>query len=129
MKGSNFIPLDMFPSRAIKNVNLYKKTIKNALESNQNMLRVWGGGIYEYDIFYDLCDENGIMIFHDFMFANSIYPFDTKEIKENIKEEINDNVKRIGHHPSIVHWSGNNEIFSGKDYWMKILNYTSLEIK
>jgi beta-mannosidase len=73
------------------------------------MLRVWGGGHYELDKFYELCDEKGIMLWHDFMFANTLYPV-TNAFLANVQEEIIENVKRLRNHASVVFWCGNNEI-------------------
>ena len=73
------------------------------------MLRVWGGGHYELYKFYELCDEKGIMLWHDFMFANTLYPV-TNTFLENVQEEIIENVKRLRNHASVVFWCGNNEI-------------------
>lgn len=73
-----------------------------------NQLRVWGGGVYESDLFYRLADKYGIMIWQDFMFACNMYPA-TKSFLDNVREEVAQNVKRLKHHPSIVLWAGNNE--------------------
>jgi len=106
-KGANYIPCDIFPSRVTE--EHYKKVVQAAVDANMNMLRVWGGGIYEEDIFYDLCDENGIMVWQDFMFACHSYP-GYKEFLESVKNEAIDNVKRLRNHPCLVIWCGNNEI-------------------
>ncbi|MCG8581799.1 MAG: glycoside hydrolase family 2 protein [Bacteroidales bacterium] len=106
-KGANYIPNDSFLPRVTKED--YKKVVADAVDANMNMLRIWGGGIYEDDYFYELCDRNGIMVWQDFMFACSMYPGDGKML-ENIKHEAIDNVKRLRNHPSIVLWCGNNEI-------------------
>jgi beta-mannosidase len=106
-KGANWSPLSSFPS-AIPD-STYVNRLKSVKEANMNMLRVWGGGIYERDLFYDLCDENGIMIWQDFMFANSMYPGDEVFV-ENVREEVRQQVNRLQVHPSIVLWNGNNEI-------------------
>ncbi len=106
-KGANYIPCDIFPSRVSE--EHYREVIQAAVDANMNMLRVWGGGIYEEDIFYDLCDENGIMVWQDFMFACHSYP-GYKEFLESVKNEAIDNVKRLRNHPCIVIWCGNNEI-------------------
>ena len=80
------------------------------------MLRVWGGGIYENDIFYDLCDEAGILVWQDFMFACAMFPGDN-EFLANVRMEAIDNVKRLRNHPSIALWCGNNEILSAWYGW------------
>lgn len=106
-KGANYIPNDLFLPRVT--LEDYETVINSAVEANMNMLRVWGGGIYENDEFYELCDEKGIMVWQDFMFACSMYP-DTPELQESIRQEAIDNVRRLRNHPSIVLWCGNNEI-------------------
>ncbi len=114
VKGSNYVPQEIFLEN-IENDD-YEKLILKAKDAHFNMLRVWGGGIYEKDVFYDLCDEHGIMVWQDFMFANSLYPSDFKFLK-NITEEITQNVKRLKKHPSIVFWCGNNEINVAWENW------------
>jgi len=123
MKGANYIPQDNFPSRVTD--KKYKQTIQTAVDANMNMLRVWGGGIYEKDIFYDLCDENGILVWQDFMFACNMYPGDERFL-ENVKQEAIQNVKRLRNHPCIALWCGNNEISEGwyNWGWQKSLGYT-----
>ena len=108
-KGANHIPNDSFISEVTE--DRYRAEIMSAVESNMNMLRVWGGGIYEADAFYDLCDEYGIMVWQDFIFACSMYPGD-EEFLQNVRAEAVDNVKRLRNHPSLVLWCGNNEIDS-----------------
>ena len=107
MKGANYIPQDVFLSRVTP--DKYESLIAAAKEANMNMLRVWGGGIYEQDLFYDLCDQNGILVWQDFMFAGSLYP-DDEEFKENITAEVTENIERLRSHPCIALWCGNNEI-------------------
>ncbi|MBL4709401.1 MAG: glycoside hydrolase family 2 protein [Flavobacteriales bacterium] len=114
MKGANYIPQDLFLTRVSN--QQYENLIQSAKEANMNMLRVWGGGIYEKDIFYDLCDQNGILVWQDFMFAGSLYP-DIRDLKENIKEEVKENVIRLRQHPSIALWCGNNEIEVAWNNW------------
>ncbi|MCK3685375.1 glycoside hydrolase family 2 protein [Maribellus sp. YY47] len=114
MKGANYIPNDMFLPRVTE--ENYKTVIETAKNSNNNMLRVWGGGIYENDIFYDLCDENGILVWQDFMFACAMFP-NNPDFLENIKQEAIDNVKRLRNHPSIALWCGNNEILTAWNTW------------
>lgn len=114
MKGANYIPSDAFQSRVTKKE--YEKVIKMAKEANMNMLRIWGGGIYEDDYFYDLCDKNGIYVWQDFMFAGTMVPGD-KDFFDNVREEVKYQVKRLRHHPSIVAWCGNNEIDEAFHHW------------
>ncbi len=109
MKGANYIPNDSFLPRAGHEV--YDRVVGSAVKTHMNMLRVWGGGVYEDDYFYDLCDRNGILIWHDFMFACSMYP-DDDAFLDNIREEAVYNVRRLRNHPSIALWVGNNEIDS-----------------
>lgn len=108
-KGANHIPNDSFITEVT--AERYRAEVLAAAEANMNMLRVWGGGIYEPDVFYDLCDEYGIMVWQDFMFACSMYPGD-EHFLQNVKQEAIDNVTRLRNHPSIVLWCGNNEIDS-----------------
>lgn len=114
MKGANYIPSDAFLSRVTKKE--YEKVIATAKDANMNMLRVWGGGIYENDYFYDLCDKNGIYVWQDFMFAGTMVPGD-KDFFDNVREEVKYQVKRLRHHPSIVVWCGNNEIDEAFKNW------------
>ncbi|MCM3172641.1 glycoside hydrolase family 2 protein [Paenibacillus sp. MER 99-2] len=108
-KGANHIPNDSFITEIT--AERYRHEIVSAAESNMNMLRVWGGGIYEEDVFYDLCDEYGLLVWQDFMFACSMYPGD-EAFLNSVRHEAIDNVKRLRNHPSIALWCGNNEIDS-----------------
>lgn len=114
MKGANYIPNDIFPSRVSK--EQLEKVIHTAKTSNMNMLRVWGGGYYEDDLFYDLCDEAGILVWQDFMFACAMYP-GNQDFLDNIRLEARDNIKRLRNHPSIALWCGNNEILVAWNNW------------
>jgi beta-mannosidase len=107
-KGANWIPADVFQTRVTNEI--YEEQLQSAQEANMNFMRVWGGGIYEEDYFYDLCDELGICIWQDFMFACSAYPADVPEFMENIEQEAIQNVQRIRHHASIALYCGNNEL-------------------
>lgn len=113
-KGGNWIPADSFPSRVTK--ERYEHLLKSVRDANMNMLRVWGGGIYEPDLFYNLCDQMGILVWQDFMFACSMYPGE-QDFLENVRAEAIDNVTRLRNHPSIVLWAGNNEIETGWQNW------------
>jgi len=113
-RGANWIPADIFPTRITK--EKYRNLLTSLKDANMNMLRVWGGGIYEDDYYYDLADEMGILVWQDFMFACSMYPGD-KKFLENVRREAIDNVKRLRNHPSIVLWCGNNEIETAWLHW------------
>jgi len=104
--GANWIPADSFLSRVI--AERYRNWLQLAVDGNMSMLRVWGGGIYEEDVFYDLCDEMGLLVWQDFMFACGMYPAHS-EFLQSVREEAQANVRRLRHHPSIVLWCGNNE--------------------
>ncbi|NVM02194.1 MAG: glycoside hydrolase family 2 protein [Candidatus Helarchaeota archaeon] len=106
-KGANWIPIDSFITRG-KKLDLYEMNIKYAKEANMNMIRVWGGGVYEDDLFYDICDNLGFLVWQDFPFACAIYP-PTEEFNDNVKLEAIQNIKRLRHHPSLALWCGNNE--------------------
>ena len=124
MKGANYIPLDHFQGRVVD--NYYQSVIQDVKEAHMNMLRVWGGGIYEEDIFYDLCDENGILVWQDFMFANNMFPGD-QAFLENVRAEVEEQVKRLRNHPSIALWCGNNEIAEAWERWGWKDNYTEIQ--
>jgi beta-mannosidase len=106
-KGANWIPADSFTARLQKED--YRRLLQSAAAANMNTLRVWGGGIYESDEFYELCDEIGILVWQDFMFACSLYPGD-KEFLDSVEIEARYQVNRLKDHPSIILWCGNNEI-------------------
>jgi len=114
MKGANYIPSDAFPSH--NRDQQINRLLTDAAKSNINMLRVWGGGIYEEDHFYDQCDALGILIWQDFMFACALYPGDSAYIN-NVKEEVTQQVTRLRNHPCIALWCGNNEIDEGWNNW------------
>ena len=107
IKGSNWVPAECFTG-AVEDKK-YEDLITKAAEANFNMLRVWGGGIYEKDIFYDLCDEKGIMVWQDLMFACADIPEDRPEFLNIVSREIEYQIKRLRVHPSIVYWCGGNE--------------------
>ncbi|TVY39358.1 Beta-mannosidase B [Lachnellula occidentalis] len=118
--GSNWCPADHFVPRVT--AERYRKLLKMFVGANQNMIRVWGGGVYEEEIFYDICDELGILVWNDFMFACGTYPADAA-FQSTIVAEVEDNLKRLRHHPSIVAWSGNNE-----DYLFATLFHAEYDI-
>jgi beta-mannosidase len=114
MKGANWVPADVFLPR-ISHAK-YRDLLMKAKEAHFNLLRVWGGGIYEDDYFYDLCDSLGISVWQDFMFAGAMYPADSASL-ENIKQEAIDNILRLRKHKCLVVWCGNNEIDEAWHNW------------
>lgn len=108
-KGADWIPSDSFVTRTtVDDLDFY---IKSAHDANMNMLRVWGGGYYESDTFYDLCDKYGILVWQDLGFACNKYPLEDEAFLLNVEQEIKDNARRLRHHASLALWCGNNEIF------------------
>ncbi len=105
-KGASVVPFDSFPSRVP--VAQIRDILQSAKDANMNMIRIWGGGYYETQEFYELCDEMGIMVWQDFMFGNPWQP-GTYSFKQNVAQEVEDQLKRLRNHPSIVLWCGNNE--------------------
>jgi len=105
-KGADVIPFDSFPNRVT--TADYRRILESARDANMNMIRHWGGGYYETEEFYSICDELGIMVWQDFMFGNDWQP-GTYAFKLNIEAEAEDQVRRLRNHPSIVLWCGNNE--------------------
>jgi beta-mannosidase len=112
-KGADVIPFDSFPNRVT--TADYRRILQSARDANMNMIRHWGGGYYETDEFYSICDELGIMVWQDFMFGNDWQP-GTYAFKQNIEAEAEDQVRRLRNHPSIVIWCGNNETESAFDW-------------
>jgi len=119
-KGANWIPADAIPTRV--SADDYDRLVRDAVAANMNMLRIWGGGIYEDDAFYDCCDEHGICIWQDFMFACSGYPGYDEAFLDNVRAEVADNVRRLRHHACIALWCGNNEI----EGWLTDDNWTDV---
>jgi beta-mannosidase len=105
-KGADVIPFDSFPNRVT--TAAYRRILESARDANMNMIRHWGGGYYESEEFYEICDELGIMVWQDMMFGNDWQP-GTYAFKQNIEAEAEDQVRRLRNHPSIALWSGNNE--------------------
>ena len=114
-KGGNWIPSDSLYLR-ISNEK-YRTLIAEAVLSGYNMLRIWGGGFYETDLFHDLCDENGLLIWQDLMFACAAFPDHLEWFRQECAAEIEHQAKRLRNHPCLVLWSGNNEIHSAFDGW------------
>ena len=113
-KGANWIPADSFVERLTRED--YQRLIKDAVLANMNTLRIWGGGIYEPDCFYEICDEMGVLVWQDFMFACSMYPAHD-EFLLSVEKEARYQLKRLKDHACIILWCGNNEIASGWLSW------------
>ena len=114
-KGANWIPADSFPTRIT--VEDMDQLLNDAVRAHHNMIRVWGGGFYESEDFYDLCDKYGILVWQDFVFSCSIYPLNDPAFIENVHNEVIDNVERIRHRASLAIWCGNNEMDWGWELW------------
>jgi beta-mannosidase len=104
--GANWIPDHSFPSKVTRAV--IERQVARARDMNMNMLRVWGGGLYETDDFYDVCDEAGVLVWQDFPFACQYYPEDERTLAA-VRRQARENVRRLRRHPSLALWCGNNE--------------------
>lgn len=114
VKGANWIPDDCFPSRVDR--ARYVRSIGDAVDANMNLLRVWGGGIYESDDFYDVCDRQGILVWQDFLFACAAYA-EEPPLSDEVVAEATEAITRLSAHPSLVLWNGNNENLWGHEDW------------
>lgn len=115
-RGANWIPADALASRVTR--ESVRDLLQSAVDANMNMVRVWGGGFYEPDWFYDLCDELGLMVWQDFMFACNLYP-STPDFLDNVTAEVDYQVRRLSSHPSVVLWCGDNELV-GALTWFEV---------
>ena len=130
-RGANWIPADALAGRITPNA--VRDLLQSAVDANMNMIRIWGGGRYEPDWFYDLCDEMGLMVWQDFMFACHLYP-STPDFLTNVDAEVRDVVSRIHHHACLALWCGDNELIgaltwfeeSRKDRDRYLVNYDRL---
>ena len=113
-KGTNYIPAHSFLPGVTRTD--YEKIVKDAAFVHMNMIRVWGGGVYEDDAFYELCDRYGILVWQDFMFACALFPAEGEWL-ENVRREAVDNVRRLRNHPCIALWCGNNECLDAWFNW------------
>ena len=114
VKGANWIPDDCFPSRVSRDD--YERSIRDATDAEMNLLRVWGGGIYESRDFYELCDELGVLVWQDFLFACATYA-EESPLRDEVIAEARENVARLSPHPSLAIWNGNNENLWGYEIW------------
>lgn len=115
MKGGNWVPADMIYSSVTK--ERLEKLVDLAVEANFNILRIWGGGQYAGNDLLDLCDEKGLVVWHDFLFACAEYPGDNLEFYNSVKKEVTWAVREFAHHPSLIIWAGNNELELGTFSW------------
>lgn len=113
-KGANYIPQNSMSDRVED--SHYERLLQDAVDANMNFIRVWGGGAYERDLFYELCDAKGLMVWQDFMFACAMYPGDAR-FRESVKTEATQQVKRLRNHASIALFNGNNEINEAWHNW------------
>ena len=129
MKGANYIPEEMITSWMSREKT--RKLLEQCVgDAHMNMLRVWGGGIYPPDYFFEICDSLGILVWQDFMFAGSTYPY-TDEFIDNVREEAKKQVIRLKNHPSLALWCGNNEVSEGYYNWgwQKSMNWSDEDYK
>lgn len=115
MKGANWIPADALPQQATP--EFVRDLLESAVAANMNMIRVWGGGQYEADWFYDLCDELGLMIWHDFMFACNHYPGADYDWLNLVRKEARQNIRRLSTHASMALWCGDNELIGALNWF------------
>jgi len=108
MRGANWIPADALPERGTPEV--VRDLLTSAVDANMNMIRIWGGGQYEADWFYDMCDEMGIMIWQDFMFACNAYPAHQRDFLKSVRAEARQQIRRLSSHASMAVWCGDNEL-------------------
>jgi beta-mannosidase len=113
-KGADVIPFDSFPNRVTPEI--HRQILEAARDAHMNMVREWGGGYYESDDFYDICDELGIMVWQEFIFGGDMVPGGA-DFQNNVRQEAIEQVERLRDHPSIVLWCGNNEIETGWVHW------------
>ena len=127
MRGADWIPASSYPGVLARSEgnDRYAELLKQAKDANMNMIRVWGGGLYEHEAFYNYCDQLGLLVWQDFMFACNIYPGD-QAFMDNVKVEAEEQVRRLRHHACIATWCGNNEVHNGlEDWgWKDALGYT-----
>jgi len=112
-RGANFVPMEEFEGRA--DGVAIRRLLQSAADAHMNTIRIWGGGIFQYDLFYDVCDQLGIMLFHDMMYSelfNLFQPTNTTTQNDELRYQI----RRLSHHPSIVIWNACNECYSFDPY-------------
>lgn len=126
-KGGNWVPPSPFPGT--DSDERYRNLVSLVAKGNMNFLRVWGGGVYESDLFYDLCDESGVMVMQDFMLSCADYPDCDEDFVQSFDKEVRAVITRLRSHASLVLWSGNNENCDGKDWDDKNMRNMSLQYR
>lgn len=119
--GADYIPEDSILDRV--NAERTERLIADCVKANFNCIRVWGGGYYPDDFFYDSCDRHGLIVWQDLMFACNVYSL-SEEFEQNIRQEVDENVRRIRHHASLGLWCGNNEMEMGWCEWPKVTGHS-----
>ena len=114
MKGANWIPCDAFDAR--QTPERYRDLLESARDANMNMVRLWGGGQFEKDVFYDLCDELGLLVWHDFMFSCALYPAGDAFLAD-VRAETEHQIRRLRDHACIALWCGDNECIGAARGW------------
>ncbi|KAJ7069084.1 glycoside hydrolase [Mycena belliarum] len=125
MGGSNWVPADNFLTTIAP--ERYRAWLTLLRDGNQNMVRLWGGGVYEPDVFYDTCDELGILVWQDFQFACGVYPAHDSFVA-SVRKEAEDNVKRLRHHPALALFCGNNEDYQMVLQWGDVKDFPAIKI-
>lgn len=115
MRGANWIPADALPQNCTPEV--VRDRLQSAVDANMNMIRVWGGGQYEPDWFYDLCSELGLLVWHDFMFACNLYPAHDKTWLKSVREEARYQIRRLSGHACMALWCGDNELVGALNWY------------
>ncbi|MEM5472078.1 glycoside hydrolase family 2 protein [Hoeflea sp. AS60] len=115
MRGANWIPADALPARATQAT--VRDRLTSAVEANMNMIRIWGGGQYEPDWFYELCSELGLMVWQDFMFSCSLYPAHDHDWLTSVRREVRQQIRRLSAHPCMALWCGDNEVIGALTWY------------
>ena len=115
MRGANWIPADALPARATPDA--VRDLLTSAVEANMNMIRVWGGGQYEPDWFYDMCSEMGLLVWHDFMFSCSLYPAHDNRWLDLVQREADQQIMRLSAQPCMALWCGDNEVIGALNWY------------
>ncbi|KAJ6603048.1 glycoside hydrolase superfamily [Mycena sp. CBHHK59/15] len=124
-EGSNWVPADSFLTTI--SPERYRAWLTLLRDGNQNMVRLWGGGVYEPDVFYDVCDELGILVWQDFQFACGVYPAHDSFVA-SVRKEAEDNVRRLRHHPALALFCGNNEDYQMVLQWGDVKSFPAIKI-